>query len=102
MHPLAEVEVETREEQCLFAHGTGTCPHLRAGDLTEVIQVPAGWSFAELREAYIVAGQLSFERGEDITAADLLEGVRALRSTSALARRPSDEAGFRPETAACD
>ncbi len=77
-------------------------PKLQAESLREVIRESTGQSFAELREAYIVAGQLSFERGEDITAADLLAGVRALRSTSAVARRPSDEAGFRPETSACD
>jgi hypothetical protein len=42
-----------------------------------------------------MAGQFAFERGDDITAADLLEGVRALRTTTAQVKRPKEQAGFR-------
>ena len=68
---------------------------LRPEDLKEVVEESAGQSFAELREAYVIAGQLSFQRGSDINASDVLDGVRALRRTSAQAARPNDEAGFR-------
>jgi len=41
----------------------------------------AGFSFAQLREAYILAGQVSFSRADDeITGGDLLEGIRTLRN----------------------
>ncbi len=40
-----------------------------------------GFSFAQLREAYILAGQLSFSRGdEEIIGTDILEGIRTLRN----------------------
>jgi ATP-dependent 26S proteasome regulatory subunit len=41
-----------------------------------------GFSFAQLREGYILAGQVSFSRADDeITGADLLEGIRTLRNS---------------------
>ena len=54
-----------------------------------------GFSYAQLREGFIMAGQFVFERGDDITAGDLLEGVRALRTTTAQVKRPKEQAGFR-------
>jgi hypothetical protein len=48
--------------------------------LTWAVGETDGFSFAQLREAYILAGQFSFERGDEaIGAGDLLEGVRHVR-----------------------
>lgn len=39
-----------------------------------------GFSFAQLREGYILAGQLAFRReGEEVRPEDLLEGIRMIR-----------------------
>jgi hypothetical protein len=47
---------------------------MRAGNETD------GFSFAQLREGYILAGQFSFGRGDEaISAGDLMEGIRLVR-----------------------
>lgn len=65
---------------------------LRPEDLTEEAE---GFSFAQLREAFIMAGQFAFERGDDISVAGLLGGVRALRTTTTQVKKPKEQAGFR-------
>jgi hypothetical protein len=48
--------------------------------VSAVSKASEGFSFAQLREAYILAGQLTFQRdGEEIRGEDLLEGVQGLR-----------------------
>ena len=48
--------------------------------LTWAVGETDGFSFAQLREAYILAGQFSFGRGDEaIRADDLLEGIRLVR-----------------------
>lgn len=48
--------------------------------LTMAVSETDGFSFAQLREGYILAGQCSFERGDEaICAGDLLEGIRHVR-----------------------
>ena len=59
---------------------------LAAGCLEEDVASPAaslsdGFSFAQLREAYILAGQFAFRRkAEEILGDDLLEGVSGVRN----------------------
>lgn len=49
--------------------------------VSAVSKASEGFSFAQLREAYILAGQLTFQRdGEQIRGEDLLDGVRGLRN----------------------
>lgn len=69
-------------------------PSLESVELAQVVEESDGDSYAQLREAFIMAGQFAFDRSADITVGDLLEGVRALRTTTARAARPSDRAGF--------
>ena len=57
-----------------------------------------GFSFAQLREAYIVAGQRAFERKGTISEDDLLQGIAALRNSSTVGSRASHAAGFQVET----
>ena len=53
--------------------------------LTRAVNESDGFSFAQLREGYILAGQFSFERGDEaIRAGDLLEGIRVLRIDAAM------------------
>ena len=54
-----------------------------------------GFSFAQLRETFILAGQRAFERKGEINEEDLLTGIRRLRSTMVLGSTRSNAAGFR-------
>jgi hypothetical protein len=65
-----------------------------AADIDSVISNSEGFSFAQLREAYIMAGQLAFEGNREIFVKDLSSGVRSLRETSQLSTRRSSRAGF--------
>jgi ATP-dependent 26S proteasome regulatory subunit len=53
-----------------------------------------GFSFAQLREAVILAAQPAFERKADIDADDLLHAVRTLRQTTVRGSVHSKFAGF--------
>jgi hypothetical protein len=66
-------------------------------DLDPVVSASEGFSFAQLREAYVVAGQRSFDRDGDITAIDLFAGVQSLRQGWAKAAERIDRRGFIPE-----
>jgi ATP-dependent 26S proteasome regulatory subunit len=53
--------------------------------LSKAVNETDGFSFAQLREGYILAGQFAFERGDEaIRAGDLLEGIRILRIDAAM------------------
>ena len=65
-----------------------------AVDLNTVVADSEGFSFAQLREAYIMAGQLAFESEREICVADLSSGVRSLRECSLLSSRRNRRAGF--------
>jgi ATP-dependent 26S proteasome regulatory subunit len=54
-------------------------PSLQPEHLAQVAEESEGHSYAQLREAFIMAGQFAFDPTDDITAEDLLEAVRALR-----------------------
>ena len=53
-----------------------------------------GLSFAQLKEAYILAGQKAFERNTNVTGNDLLEGIRLLRGGMALVSDHKPKVGF--------
>jgi hypothetical protein len=63
-------------------------------DLDPVVSASEGFSFAQLREAYVVAGQRSFERGDDIAPVDLFAGVQSLKQGWAKAAERIDPRGF--------
>jgi hypothetical protein len=65
--------------------------------LSEPISESEGFSFAQLREAYVLAAQVAFQREDDIRADDLLSGIRTLRQSVMLGSSRSNEAGFRPD-----
>jgi hypothetical protein len=63
-------------------------------EIEAAVVLSGGYSFAQLRESYVIAGQKSFERGDEVTAADLIEGVLSLRRSTRLAALPADKVGF--------
>jgi hypothetical protein len=70
---------------------------LDADTLARGAEASEGFSFAQVREAFILAGQLAFQRGaESIGADDLLEGIRLVRGEGqAVGQRPDGRAvGF--------
>ena len=62
--------------------------------LRQPVKASDGFSFAQLREAYVIAGQFAFERGGEITEGDLLEGIRSLRQGVITSARHGRSAGF--------
>jgi ATPase family associated with various cellular activities (AAA) len=69
-------------------------PHLNEDALFRAVEDSDGLSFAQLKEAYILAGQMAFERNTNITGNDLLEGIRVLRGGMALVSDYQPRAGF--------
>jgi ATP-dependent 26S proteasome regulatory subunit len=61
-------------------------PHLNDEALFQAAEDSDGLSFAQLKEAYILAGQKAFERNTNVTGNDLLEGIgRARKAPRAFA-----------------
>lgn len=72
------------------------CADVTGEDLTGCTRMTAGFSFAQLRETYISAGQLAMEGAEQISAAHLGEAARVLSETMMLAdRKWNAHVGFR-------
>lgn len=70
-------------------------PNLAGEVLDQVIAAAEGFSFAQLRETYVLAGQDAFEAGREIVADDLWEAIQLQRADAHQAKqgRPS-AAGF--------
>jgi len=66
--------------------------------LQQAVDAASGLSFAQLRETYVIAGQLAFKRGSDVTDTDLLTGIRSLRQRMINSSRQRNSAGFGPAT----
>ena len=67
--------------------------------LDSAVALSDGFSFAQLRESYILAGQCAFQRDhEEIGDEELLEGVRRVKNGATAAEGPLGvrEAGFMP------
>jgi SpoVK/Ycf46/Vps4 family AAA+-type ATPase len=69
---------------------------LRSEELSECIRTTAGFSFAQLRETYILAGQIALEEDGEISAARLAQAAHTLGETMMLAdRKWNSPVGFR-------
>jgi hypothetical protein len=65
-------------------------------ELKTAIDLADGFSFAQMREVYILAGQRAFDRRAEIESDDILSAVQTLRhGFSAVKERPG-AAGFGP------
>jgi hypothetical protein len=69
-------------------------PHLAPAAIQQTIADSSGLSFAQLREAAVLASQFAFERSDDVTGTDLLRGVHTLRETIVHSSAHSNSAGF--------
>jgi ATP-dependent 26S proteasome regulatory subunit len=69
-------------------------PHLNDEALVRAVEDSDGLSFAQLKEAYILAGQKAFDRNTNVSGNDLLEGICALRGGMALASDHKPRVGF--------
>jgi ATPase family associated with various cellular activities (AAA) len=69
-------------------------PNLSPGTLKELSAKSGGLSFAQLRETYIMAGQLAFERQGEISREDLLSAIASLRESTLAGSRRNGSAGF--------
>jgi hypothetical protein len=70
---------------------------LASGAIDRVAQASKGFSFAQLREVYIIAGQQAFERQDNILETDLLMGICSLRQSVVAGSRHNNAAGFLAE-----
>lgn len=66
------------ERQLYFARQSAL--HLQSAELELAAQLTSGFSFAQLREAYIQAGQSAFSRRQDVCWSDLAEGISQIRA----------------------
>jgi ATP-dependent 26S proteasome regulatory subunit len=72
-------------------------PTFSSANLEEAASKSPGFSFAQLREAYIMAGQLAFERKDEISQEDLLSGIISLRESVLTGSKRNSAAGFQAE-----
>jgi ATP-dependent 26S proteasome regulatory subunit len=69
---------------------------LAESELKTALESSDGFSFAQMREAYILAGQAAFDRRGEIESDDILEAVRTLCRGFRAAKERGDAAGFAP------
>jgi hypothetical protein len=69
-------------------------PALTAEALDEAASHSEGFSFAQLREAYILAGQYAFASGGDVSREDLIRGITTLRRGTQIASIRNHQVGF--------
>jgi len=63
--------------------------------LRSAVERSEGFSFAQLQEAYIIGGQMAFERRDDVKAIDLLIAIDLMRRGNAGASSRPNVGGFR-------
>jgi hypothetical protein len=77
-------------------------PNLAEEELQNLADSSAGFSFAQLREVYILAGQHAYQRNREIAAWDLTQAIHILQESTVAATERRRAAGFLapPETVA--
>jgi len=88
------VAVPAPDRQLRLQYFTKFNPHLNEEALFRAAEESDDFSFAQLKEAYILAGQKAFERNTSVTGNDLLEGIRILRGGMALVSDYKRKVGF--------
>jgi len=86
-NPTAELRLQyLRKLNCQFPKS----------ELKASIELADGFSFAQMREVYILAGQRAFDRREEIESDDILSAVHTLRHAFAAVKEREGAAGFAP------
>jgi hypothetical protein len=75
-------------------------PEVGASAFEQAAKESNGFSFAQLREAFVLAAQFAFERDTEVTEQHLLKGIRTMRQSLIQGSRHSNSAGFSSPTAA--
>ena len=70
-------------------------PALGRAELQKTVEASDGFSFAQMREIYVMAGQHALERDDDITAEDLFQAVQSMRQSLSGATSKANTSGFR-------
>jgi hypothetical protein len=70
-------------------------PTFSSASLKELAVKSVGFSFAQLREAYIMAGQHAFETKDEISQGDVLAGITSSRQSMLPASKRNSSSGFR-------
>jgi len=68
--------------------------NLSQAELQDCVERSAGLSFAQLREAYILAGQLAYERGEEVSGRELKSALCTIGQGMAAVAPPKPGVGF--------
>jgi hypothetical protein len=69
-------------------------PAFKTISMEEVATESERFSFAQLREAYITAGQRAFDRKDEVRKEDLISGIRSLRQSMQADATRSNPTGF--------
>jgi ATPase family associated with various cellular activities (AAA) len=69
-------------------------PHVTEEELQDSVHRSEGFSFAQMREVYILAGQRAYEKGEEISGLELKEAIDILGQGIAAAAKRESEVGF--------
>jgi ATP-dependent 26S proteasome regulatory subunit len=86
-NPTAELRrLYLRKLNCQFAEAA----------LKPAIDLSDGFSFAQMREVFILAGQRAFDHGTEIEPDDIVDAVRTLRRGFAEVKQRQGGAGFAP------
>ena len=88
------VAVPAPDRQLRFRYFRKFNPQLNEKVLLQAADESCGFSFAQLKEVYILAGQMAFERNTPVTGSDVLEGICALRGGMALVSDHKRKVGF--------
>jgi hypothetical protein len=67
---------------------------LPVSELKTALECSDGFSFAQLREVFILAGQSAFDRNTEIEPSDILRAVHTIRREFADVKLRGDAAGF--------
>jgi len=69
-------------------------PHLAEEEVEDCVRHSEGFSFAQLREIYILAGQRAYERGGEVSGRELKDAVSSLRQGMAAVGKQEPGVGF--------
>ena len=70
---------------------------LSMAEMQACVDKTAGFSFAQLQESYILAGQFAYDDDRDVTGNDLLQAAEMLKGSMHRAdRKRTESRGFRP------
>ncbi len=69
-------------------------PNLTEAEVQDCVDLSEGFSFAQLREVYILAGQRAYERGAELSGRELKDAIGALRHGMAAIAKQGPGVGF--------